>query len=139
MDICISSKDLILSSDNLILLVDEMDAEETIGKTLSQDKIILNAALMSKWLDIVKEPFPPGKGLLTIFPIGRYIAVVARKSIKEVANMSFFDFNLPFETLKLVFPSNTVTQMIKVQSAWNNYFSNDLDRVKLSRTLTPFN
>jgi hypothetical protein len=130
--------------DKLIVLVDEVNENYSFGFTDSISKVLYNMKMLGNFLSKgnIEEQLTNSKdGLTTLFPLGRYIAILKMKKDKSAMSMMLFDFRAEYSIIdtnfKDVFSENVITQFKKLKYQMEDLYDDEADCVLIDSKLEP--
>lgn len=137
-------KNAIAIGNQLIILVDDINADSSFGFTDSVCKVSYNIKMLESFLHKVnlEERLANSKeGLTTLFPLGRYIVILKLKKDKSAMSMFLFDFRADYSVINKnfegVFSNNVITQFKSIKYQMEELYQNEDDCVMLNSSLEP--
>jgi len=130
----------------LKLIIDDTNEDNTFGFTESVEKVTYNLKKINetfKYKDIDNRLENSETGLTTLFPVGRYIAIVELKKDKSKMRMTLIDLKTSYSAIDNafdgVFSENIKVQFKKMKYEVEDFYNDSLDFVELNTVLEPAN
>jgi len=128
----------------LIVLVDDVNDNQSFGFTDSIPKVSCTMKMLNKFLRNanLEERLANSKdGLTTLFPLGRYIVILKLKKDRSAMSMFLFDFRAEYSAInknfKGVFSENVITQFKSIKYQMEELYQEEDDCVILDTSLEP--
>ena len=132
--------------NNLFILVDDKDENNSFGFTDSIEKVTYNMKTIEPMLikSNFYESFEKSTiGIKTTLVLGRFITILEVKKDKSHMSMTLFDFRISYETidkaLKSLVSDSVLTQIKKIKYEYEEFYNDTLDVFELNTFLEPKN
>ncbi len=137
-------KNASIIGDKLIILIDDANESFSFGYTDNKNKVLYNLKILDNFLkhaNLDEQLEKSKNGLTTLFPIGRYIAILQVSKDKSKMSMTLFDFRVEYSRIDEMFnglySSNLITQFKNIKYQMEEIFDDSLDKVILDLNLEP--
>lgn len=137
-------KNATVAGNQLIMLVDDVNETYSFGFTDSKSKVLHNMRMIEnilKTANTEKALANSKNGLTTLFPLGRYIAILQMSKDKSAMSMTFFDYYIDYPSIdkafKGLYSDNFINHFKNIKYQMEEQPDQWSDRVVLNTFLEP--